>query len=319
MTPTQKQATAKHLVEVKGFAERRVCRLVGLARSSARYQPREGIADEAQLKQSLQTFAANPRKRRRGWRLVHAELQREWAKEGKQLNHKRVRRLWREAGLCIPARRRKKKIRSGKPANDLVATEPDAVWCLDFLEEKTFKGQKLRILCVSDEFTRQVLAIEAGGHFVSERVVARLQGLVGQRARPGALRMDNGPEFIALALRGFCHRAGINPVYIDPGKPWQNGFAEGFHSRLRDEFLDGEVLMSVRDAQIGLEGYRRYFNEERLHSRLGYRTPDEFAASWEAKKEEQNPALAAEPTNSPSPTPAYSWKSVAGTKEVGGT
>jgi len=96
-------------------------------------------------------------------------LQRELAKEGKTLNHKRVRRLWREAGLGIPARRRKKKIRSGKPATDLVAAEPNAVWCLDFLEEKTLSHQRLRILCVSDEFTREVLAIEVGTHFVSER------------------------------------------------------------------------------------------------------------------------------------------------------
>lgn len=237
-------------------------------------------------------------------------MQRELAKEGKTLNHKRVRRLWREAGLGIPARRRKKKIRSGKPATDLVAAEPNAVWCLDFLEEKTLSHQRLRILCVSDEFTREVLAIEVGTHFVSERVVATLQRLAGQRAPPGALRMDiigasrrNGPEFIALVLRGFCHRAGINPTYIDPGKPWQNGYAEGLHSRLRDEFLDGEHFHGVRDAQVGLEGWRRYFNEERLHSSLGYQTPAEFAAAWEALKEKRNPRLAAGPTSLPSAQP----------------
>jgi transposase InsO family protein len=237
-------------------------------------------------------------------------LQRELAKEGKTLNHKRVRRLWREAGLGIPARRRKKKIRSGKPATDLVAAEPNAVWCLDFLEEKTLSHQRLRILCVSDEFTREVLAIEVGTHFVSERVVATLQRLAGQRATPGALRMDiigasrrNGPEFIALVLRGFCHRAGINPTYIDPGKPWQNGYAEGLHSRLRDEFLDGEHFHGVRDAQVGLEGWRRYFNEERLHSSLGYQTPAEFAAAWEALKEKRNPRLAAGPASLPSAQP----------------
>jgi len=134
-------------------------------------------------------------------------------------------------------------------------------------------------------------------------VVATLQRLAGQRATPGALRMDNGPEFIALVLRGFCHRAGINPAYIDPGKPWQNGYAEGLHSRLRDEFLDGEQFHGVRDAQVGLEGWRRYFNEERLHSSLGYRTPAEFAASWEASKEETNRALVAEPTGSPETEP----------------
>jgi transposase InsO family protein len=133
---------------------------------------------------------------------------------------------------------------------------------------------------VSDEFTRPALAIEVGTHFVSERVVAALQRLARQRATPGALRMDNGPEFVAVSLRGFCHRAGINPAYIDPGKPWQNGYAESFPSRLRDEF-----------------------NEERLHSSLGYQTRAEFAAAWEALKEERNPRLAAGPTSLPSVQP----------------
>jgi putative transposase len=92
--------------------------------------------------------------------------------------------------------------------------------------------------------------------------------------------MDNGPEFIALALRGFSHRKGVNPAYIDPGKPWQNGFAESFNSRLRDEFLDGEVFYGVKEAQVRLSSWRRYFNEERLHSSLGYQTPAEFARSF---------------------------------------
>jgi transposase InsO family protein len=94
--------------------------------------------------------------------------------------------------------------------------------------------------------------------------------------------MDNGPEFVALALRGLCHRRGIDPAYIEPGKPWQNGFAESFHARLRDEFLDGEVFWSVLEAQVRLGLWRRYWNQERLHSSLGYVTPAEFAARWAA-------------------------------------
>jgi len=181
--------------------------------------------------------------------------------------------------LCDPARRRRKRIRSGKPGTDPVADRPNAVWCFDFVEEKTVHRQKLRILCVSDEFTRESLAIEVGTHFVSEKVMATLERLLLQRGAPGAFRMDNGPEFIALALRGFCHRRGIDAAYIDPGKPWQNGFAESFHSRLRDEFMDGEVFSGVKEAQVRLESWRRYFNEERLHSSLGYQTPMAFAAS----------------------------------------
>ncbi len=98
--------------------------------------------------------------------------------------------------------------------------------------------------------------------------------------------MDNGPEFIALVLKGLCHRRGINEAYIERGKPWQNGFAESFVSRLRDEFLDGEVFLSVRDAQVRLGLWRRYYNEERLHSRIGYQTPRAFAARWRESSKE---------------------------------
>ena len=107
--------------------------------------------------------------------------------------------------------------------------------------------------------------------------------MIDVHGAPGALRMDNGPEFVALAVRGLCHRRRIDPAYITPGKPWQNGFAESFHARLRDEFLDGEAFLSVLDAQVRLGLWRRYYNEERLHSSLEYRTPSEFAALWAAE------------------------------------
>jgi transposase InsO family protein len=274
----------RHLVLAKRYPQRRVCRLVGLSRSSARYEPRGDKDEEKQLVERLKKFARNPRKRRRGYRLAHKDIEREWKKRGKALNHKRVHRLWRREGLSIAPRRHRKRLRSGKPATERVATAPDSIWCFDFVEVKTVRGQKLRIFCVSDEFTRESLAIEVGTSFRSDRVCATLEKLMRTRGIPGAFRMDNGPEFIALALRGLCHRTGIEAGYIDPGKPWQNGFAESFHSRLRDEYLDGEVFWGVRDAQVGLDGYRRYFNDERLHSSLGYRTPLEFAAQNAALK-----------------------------------
>ena len=274
------------MIGVKGFQERRVCRLIGIARSSVRYQPRAEKADEQEIVERLTQFSQNPLKRRRGYRLVHAELKREKSQEGKRINHKRVYRIWREAGLCVPARRIRKKIRTGLPGRERVADKPNALWCFDFVQERTIHGQALRIFCVSDEFTRECLAIEVGTSFVSERVCQILEALIQQRGVPGAFRMDNGPEFIALALRGLCHRCGIDAAYIDPGKPWQNGFAESFHSRLRDEFMDGEVFYGVKETQVRLSGWRRYFNEERLHSSLGYQTPVEFAAAFTAAKGE---------------------------------
>jgi transposase InsO family protein len=232
--------------------------------------------DEAALVERLKEIAN--KKRRRGYRLAHRELRR----CGMVVNHKRVHRLWKREGLSVPPRRSRKRVRGARTPRDLVAASPNQVWCLDFVEDRTLAANRLRILCVTDEFTRESLAIEVGGSFRCERVCAVLGQLMTERSRPGALRMDNGPEFVALALRGLCHRRGIDPAYIEPGKPWQNGFAESFISRLRDEFLDGEVFLSVLEAQVRLGLWRRYWNQERLHSSLGYHTPAEFAARWAA-------------------------------------
>lgn len=274
----------------------------------------------SELVERLKRFAQNPRKRRRGYRLAHAELKRDLIRVGKLVNHKRVYRLWRKEGLCIPLRRCRKRLRGKAPARELTAAKPDAVWCFDFIEEKTIHGQKLRIFCVSDEFTRESLAVAVGTSFVSERVCQTLESLIEERAVPDAFRMDNGPEFIALALRGLCHRRGIDPAYIDPGKPWQNGFAESFHARLRDEFMDAEVFYGVRDAQVRLSGWRRYFNEERLHSSLGYRTPWKFAASLRTLEASQTRAGSAVAAVALSATAAAGVaEGVAGTEEAGGT
>jgi len=249
------------------------CRFLNLSRSGARSQARPRV-DELLLVEHLHEFAK--RRRRRGYRLAHQELQR----GGMKVNHKRVHRLWRREGLNVPARRSRKRIRGTAQPRLLEAGYPHQVWCLDFLEESTLDRGKLRLLCVSDEFTRQSLAIEVGHSFRSERVCAVLEELMKKHSVPQALRMDNGPEFVALALRGLCHRKDINPSYIDPGKPWQNGYAESFHSRLRDEFLDGEVFASAREAQVRLDAWRRDWNTRRLHSSLGYLTPREYAARW---------------------------------------
>ena len=200
--------------------------------------------------------------------------------DGKALNHKRVYRHWRREGLSVAPRRVRKRMRTGNSVGGLVACHPNAVWCFDFIEIRILSRQKLRVFCVNDEFTRENHAIEVETSFVSQKVCSVLEKLMAKHGIPSAFRMDNGPEFIALALRGLCHICGINAAYIDPGKPWQNGYAESFHSRLRDEYLDGEVFWGVRDTRVGLSNYRRYFNTERLHSSLGYLTPTEYAASY---------------------------------------
>ena len=131
MTAPQKKRAARHLVRVKRFQERRVCRLIGLPRSSSRYEPKRDAQEESNLVERLKAFAKNPRKRRRGYRLAHKDIAREWKKEGKALNHKRVYRLWRREGLSVAPRRVRKRIRTGKSVGELVADRPNAVWCFE--------------------------------------------------------------------------------------------------------------------------------------------------------------------------------------------
>ena len=278
MSAPQKKAVVEHLVEVGKCSQRQACRFVGLSRSTARYSIRRA-ADEAILVERLHKFAT--KRRRRGYRLAHRELRR----DGFVVNHKRVYRLWKAQGLSVRPRRSRKRIQGANVPRLVTAGQPNAVWCLDFLHDNTLGGGKLRVLCISDEFTRQSLSIEVGRTFRSEHVCRILEELMNRHGVPGALRMDNGPEFVALALRGLCHRRGINPAYIEPGKPWQNGFAESFHARLRDEFLNGEVFSCVLEAQVRLSSWRSDWNGERLHSSLDYVTPNEFASRWEEKTE----------------------------------
>lgn len=244
-------------------------------------------ADEAILVERLHKFAA--KRRRRGYRLAYWELRR----DGYVVNHKRVYRLWKAQGLSVRPRRRRKRIRGANVSRLVTARQPNAVWCLDFLHDNTLGGGQLRVLCISDEFTRQSLSIEVGRTFRSERVCQVLEELMSWRGEPGALRMDNGPEFVALALRCLCHRRNINPAYIEPGKPWQNGFAESFHARLRAEFLDGEVFSGMLEAQVRLGSWRNDWNKERLHSSLGYVTPNEFALRWKEMTETASKTKAA--------------------------
>ncbi len=255
-----------------------VCRFVGLPRSTARYPLRRG-AEEAILVERLHKFAK--KRRRRGYRLAHRELRR----DGFAVNHKRVYRLWKAHGLNVRPRRSRKRLPGAGVPRLVTAGQPHAVWSLDFLHDNTLGGGKLRVLCVSDEFTRHSLALEVGCWFGSEGVCRVWEEWMSRHGTPVALRMDNGPEFVALALRGLCHRRGINAASIEPGKPWQNGFAESFHARLRDEFLNGEVFSCVLEAQVRLSSWRSDWNGERLHSSLDYVTPNEFAARWEEKTE----------------------------------
>lgn len=264
----------RFLVE-HGVSERRACALVAANRATVQYQPRASASAADRLAQRIAALAE--RHPRYGYRRVWALLRR----EGWVVNRKRVHRLWQSAKLQVPkAHRRRRRAGVSAATVPTQATHPGHVWTYDFVHDACLTGTKLKLLPVVDEFTRECLAIEVATHLPAERVIAVLDRLFATHGAPVYLRSDNGPEFVAQAIQGWLALHQAATLYIDPGCPWQNGFAESFNGSLRDECLNMQAFVSVAEARIQLERFRRQYNEERPHSRLGYRTPAEFKADW---------------------------------------
>ena len=152
------------------------------------------------------------------------------------------------------------------------------MWSYDFIEDRTEKNRKLRMLVVIDEFTRESLAIEMAWSFKSRQVIEVLQYLFAVRGAPEHLRSDNGPEFVAQAVTRWLDRAGVKTLFIAKGSPWENGYVESFNSRFRDELLDRELFVGLEDARWVVDRWRLDYNHQRPHSSLGYQTPAAFAA-----------------------------------------
>ncbi len=258
-----------------GFSERRACRLAGQHRSTQRHQSPTG-GDDAALRGALRRISLD--RPRWGYRRAHQLL----LDQGWQVNRKRTQRLWREEGLRVP-RRRRKRHRLGEstvPAARLRAEAPDHVWAIDFQWDQTADGHNLKLLHVVDEFTREALAIECRRQIDSDQTVAVLDRLIAQRgSTPTYVRCDNGPEMTAYALRDWCRFSGTGSAYIEPGSPWQNPSVESFGSRVRDELLSVELFSCLTEAQVLIEDWRQDYNHHRPHSALQMMTPAAFAAS----------------------------------------
>ena len=273
VSPADKRAVARGLVERGECSERRACELVETARSTVRYK-RRVRSDEAALRKRIRALAA--RCKRYGVRRVLAQLRR----EGWRVNKKRVHRIWKEEGL--QRRRKTRKKRACGPTDGLPvhADRPNHVWSYDFIEDRTEGGGRLRNLCVLDEFTRECLHIRVDSSIGAQKVIASLEWLFLVRGAPEWIRSDNGPEFIAEALRTWLASRGSKTLYITPGSPWQNPYIESFNDKFRDECLNMHVFINGRHAQEVVEAWRTQYNEERPHSSLNYMTPAEFAASF---------------------------------------
>ncbi len=223
---------------------------------------------------------------RRGYRKAWAALR----SEGWVVNRKKVRRLWREEGLRVPQRSRKRQ-RLGTStiaSSRLAPFRPDQVWALDFQFDQTADGRRLKLLNIIDEFTREALATTVGRNIDADDVVAEIERIcIERRTTPNYIRMDNGPELTAHAVRDWCrfNRTGVS--YIEPGSPWQNGFIESFNGRLRDELLNIEEFHSLLEAQVLVEAWRIDYNQYRPHGALDWLSPAQFNARWNTAHQPQ--------------------------------
>ena len=269
--PVQRKAVS-NLREVSGYSERLACNLMGVARSSYRYIPKARKADEEVLRKGINELAH--RYPRYGCPRVTEMLNR----EGWKVNEKRVHRIWKEDGLQV--KRKPKKRRRG-PKGEVVnkAEYTNHVWSYDFMEDRTESGNRVRFLNLVDEYTRECLAIEASRSSGAVEVIECLEWTFLTRGAPKYIRSDNGPEFVAQAVRAWLTREGCKTIYIEPGSPWENAYIESFNGKFRDECLNMELFRNIKEAQQVADSWRKEYNYFRPHSSLGYLTPKEFAAT----------------------------------------
>ena len=247
-----------------GPSERRACGLLEMAVSSYRYRSRRRGDEE--LRSKLVALAGE--KPRFGYRRLQVLLR----QAGEPVNHKRVWRVYREAGLCVKRKQRKRLVRAGSTIQ--VLSRPNQEWALDFVHDVLGTGQRVRILSVLDAYTRECLALEVDTSFASRRVTRVLEGLIAERGRPESLRCDNGPELTSRHFLAWGVEQKIQLVHIEPGRPMQNGRVESFQGKFRDECLNVNWFRNLWEARAKVASWRREYNQARPHSSLGYQTPE---------------------------------------------
>ena len=276
MTAGQQRLAADHLCATYKISQRRASRVLGRSRSTLRYRRRPRLGEVA-LVRAIQRLAR--RHPRYGYKRIHARL----VKQGWRVNLKRARRLWIGLGLRRPLRRKKPRkmgLKPGSSANSCVkqpARFKNDVWTCDFIVDRTASGGTLKCLSLVDEYTRECLALHIGSSLTGTDVRRVLARVIGRRGAPTRMRSDNGSEFICAVLTRWLPQTGAEAIPVAPGSPWENGYIEAFHSRVRDEFLNGHEFESVSDARGKAAWWRREYNTIRPHSALQYKTPKEFS------------------------------------------
>jgi putative transposase len=259
----------------RGVPQRRACALMQVARSGLRYTLKLPTKDGPIVNSMRHYSQLYPRF---GARRVRIFL----ARDGIRVGRDRAARIWAQAGLQVPAKRPRKRVR-GIARQALAPMSPNDVWAYDFVFDGCGNGQKLKCLTLIDEYTKESLHIDVAGSIRSRRVVEVLEEVIQKRGHPKVLRSDNGPEFVSTALLKWAADRGLQNMLIEPGKPWQNGTNESFNGKFRDECLAMNWFHSRQHAKVLIEQWRKHYNGIRPHSSLGYQTPDEFASGWAEK------------------------------------
>jgi len=256
----------------RGHSKRRACELMDMARSALAYRSVRVERDQPTLTAMRRLAAQYPRY---GYRRIRVFLRR----EGYDMSRHRAYRLWRLAGLQLPRRRPRRRIAASRP-RPLPPTGLNHVWAYDFVFDACANGQQIKCLTLIDEFTRECLAIDVAGSIRSARVIETLARLISEHGAPRFLRSDNGPEFVSHAILEWLAQQRIDTALIDPGKPWQNGDAESFNGKFRDECLSLEWFRSRTEARVVIETWRQHYNHVRPHQSLKDLTPIEFKARY---------------------------------------
>lgn len=258
----------EHVSSELHVSQRRACRVLDQARSTQRRRVEVRNDEDALTGKIVQLASCYGRY---GYRRITALLRH----EGWRANHKRVERIWRSEGLKVP-KKQPKKGRLWLNDGSCVRLRPaykNHVWSYDFIHDRTRDGRGIRIMTVIDEYTRECLALKTKRNLKSEDVLSVLDDLFIRRGIPEHIRSDNGSEFTAEVVRNWLGMLKIKPLHIEPGSPWENGYVESFHGRLRDELLNAELFDTLWEAQVLIEQWRRDYNTIRPHSSLGYRPP----------------------------------------------
>lgn len=290
VSPTRRREAAVHVQRRFKISERRACRAVSQPRSTQRYV-RRCRTKEAHLVQRMHELVrAHPRY---GYRRIWALLR----SKGWRVNRKRVHRLWRQEGFKVPRKQHKKR-RIGNSSNGLLRHRPlhkNHVWAWDFIHDRDEQGRPLKWFVLVDEYTRECLALGVERGMTARDLIDVLAQVMLIRGVPGHIRSDNGPEFIAQAMRRYLEAAGVGTLYIEPGSPWENGYAESFNGKLRDELLNAELFADLREAKALGAAWQNQYNHRRPHSSLNYRTPAAYAAT--CRSETDSHALGVSPPN----------------------